>query len=37
MDRLTVATARHLGLPIVTGDRKIIAYAAAGHAQVVAC
>ena len=37
MDRLIVATARHLGLPIVTSDRKIIAYAQAGHVSVIAC
>ncbi|HBK04683.1 MAG TPA: PIN domain nuclease [Acetobacteraceae bacterium] len=37
MDRLIVATARHLGMPVVTGDRKIIAYAEAGHVQVIAC
>ena len=37
VDRLIVATARHLGMPIVTSDRKIIAYAAAGHIRVIAC
>jgi PIN domain nuclease of toxin-antitoxin system len=37
MDRLIVATARHLGLPIVTSDREIIAYAQAGHVAVIAC
>ncbi len=36
-DRLIVAAARHLGMPIVTRDRKIIAYAEAGHVQVIAC
>ena len=36
-DRLLIATARHLGLPIVTRDRKIIAYAAAGEVSVIAC
>lgn len=36
-DRLIIATARHLGMPIVTGDRKIIAYAAAGHVGVIPC
>jgi PIN domain nuclease of toxin-antitoxin system len=36
-DRLIVTTARHLGLPIVTRDRRIIAYAAEGHAAVVPC
>jgi PIN domain nuclease of toxin-antitoxin system len=36
-DRLLIATARHLGVPIVTRDRQITAYAACGHIQVVAC
>ena len=36
-DRLLIATARHAGLPIMTRDSKIIAYADAGHVSVVAC
>jgi PIN domain nuclease of toxin-antitoxin system len=36
-DRLIIATARHMGMPIVTGDRKIIAYADAGHVHVSPC
>ena len=36
-DRLLIATARHLGTPIVTRDRRIIEYAEAGWAVVVAC
>jgi PIN domain nuclease of toxin-antitoxin system len=36
-DRLLIATARHLGMPIVTRDRQIAAYAAAGHVQVIGC
>lgn len=36
-NRLIIATARHLGMPIVTRDRKIIAYASAGHVEVIAC
>ena len=36
-DRLLIATARHLGMPIVTRDRQIAAYAAAGHIQVIGC
>ncbi len=36
-DRLIVATARHLGVPVVTRDSKIIAYGAAGHLSVVVC
>jgi PIN domain nuclease of toxin-antitoxin system len=37
MDRLIVATARHLGMPVVTRDRKILAYAEAGHVDVIPC
>jgi PIN domain nuclease of toxin-antitoxin system len=37
MDRLIVATARHRGLPIVTGDRKILDYAASGYVRVIPC
>jgi PIN domain nuclease of toxin-antitoxin system len=36
-DRLLIATARHLGVPIVTRDRRIIDYAAAGWVRVIAC
>jgi PIN domain nuclease of toxin-antitoxin system len=36
-DRLLIATARHLGVPIVTRDRHITAYAAAGYIQAIAC
>jgi PIN domain nuclease of toxin-antitoxin system len=36
-DRLLIATARHLGMPIVTRDRRIIAYAEAGWARVIPC
>ena len=36
-DRLLIATARHLGVPIVTRDAKIIDYAAAGHVAVIPC
>jgi hypothetical protein len=32
-----VATARDLGVPIVTSDRRILAYGNAGHVRVVAC
>ena len=34
-DRIIVATARHLGLPLLTADRKIIGYADAGHVKVI--
>jgi len=37
MDRLIVATARHLCLPVVTRDRRIIAYAQAGHVEAISC
>jgi PIN domain nuclease of toxin-antitoxin system len=36
-DRLLIATARHLGAPIVTRDRRILAYAKAGHVWAIAC
>ena len=36
-DRLLIATARHLAMPIVTRDARIIDYAAAGHVAVIAC
>ena len=36
-DRLLVATARELGVPLVTRDQSIIDYAAAGHLLVIPC
>jgi PIN domain nuclease of toxin-antitoxin system len=36
-DRMLVATARYLGMPIVTSDRRILAYAQAGHVAAVVC
>ena len=36
-DRLLIATARHLAMPIVTRDARIMAYAAAGHVGAIAC
>jgi PIN domain nuclease of toxin-antitoxin system len=36
-DRFIVATARRLGIPIVTRDRRIMAYAQDGHVQVISC
>ena len=36
-DRLIVTTARHLGIPIVTRDRRIISYAGEGHVDVITC
>ncbi len=36
-DRLLIATARHLGFPLVTRDRKIEAYAELGHVAVIRC
>jgi PIN domain nuclease of toxin-antitoxin system len=36
-DRFLVATARHLNVPLVTNDRKILNYAAAGYVQAIAC
>ena len=34
-DRLIVATARHLKAPLLTADRRILAYSAAGHLRTV--
>jgi PIN domain nuclease of toxin-antitoxin system len=34
-DRLIVAAARRLSAPLLTSDRKILAYAAAGHVQAI--
>lgn len=36
-DRLLISTARHMGIPIVTRDTKIIAYDALGCVGVIAC
>jgi PIN domain nuclease of toxin-antitoxin system len=36
-DRLIVATARHLGMPIVTRDRRLLAYADARHVGAIPC
>jgi PIN domain nuclease of toxin-antitoxin system len=36
-DRLIVATARNLNVPIVTRASRIITYAQAGHARVIPC
>lgn len=36
-DRLLIATARYLAVPIVTRDRRILDYAAAGHVQATPC
>jgi PIN domain nuclease of toxin-antitoxin system len=36
-DRLLIATARHLGMPILTRDRQITAYARSGYLQVIGC
>ena len=32
-DKLIIATARHLGAPVVTADRKILTYSRQGHLQ----
>jgi PIN domain nuclease of toxin-antitoxin system len=37
IDRILIATARDLDLTIVTRDRKILAYSAAGHVKAVRC
>lgn len=34
-DRLIVATARYLGIPLLTADTVILAHAAAGHVEAI--
>lgn len=36
-DRLLIATARDLGVPLMTSDGRIVQYADRGHVFVVAC
>jgi PIN domain nuclease of toxin-antitoxin system len=36
-DRFLVATARHLDVPIVTRDKRILSYAKAGHVRAIRC
>lgn len=36
-DQIIIATARQLGLILLTRDRKALAYAEAGHIRAVAC
>lgn len=36
-DRMLVATARELAIPLLTRDARILAYAATGHVRVVPC
>jgi PIN domain nuclease of toxin-antitoxin system len=36
-DRFVIATAREFGLTLVTRDRAILAYGAAGHARTMPC
>jgi PIN domain nuclease of toxin-antitoxin system len=36
-DRLLVATARDMNIPIVTHDRQILAYGTAGYVKTLAC
>lgn len=36
-DRFLVATARALGIPLLTRDRAILAYAEQGHVRAIAC
>ena len=37
VDRILVATARHLNIPLVTSDAKITAYARQGFVSVLPC
>jgi PIN domain nuclease of toxin-antitoxin system len=36
-DQIIVATARHLGAKLVTADALLLAYAQAGHLDVLEC
>jgi len=36
-DRIIIATARHLRVPVVTRDHRIINYGGLGHVDVIAC
>ena len=36
-DRLLIATARELGVPLMTRDRRILAYAEQGHVEAIVC
>lgn len=35
IDRIIIATARHHGAPLLTADRAILAYGAAGHVETI--
>ncbi|MCE7028185.1 type II toxin-antitoxin system VapC family toxin [Jiella avicenniae] len=37
MDRILIASARERGLTVLTRDRAILAYGAAGHVRAIAC
>jgi len=34
-DRMIIATARHSGIPLLTADRAILDYGAAGHVHAM--
>jgi PIN domain nuclease of toxin-antitoxin system len=34
-DRIIIATARHFSAPLLTADRAILAYGAAGHVEAI--
>ena len=36
-DRLLVATAREMNIPLLTRDRRILDYSAAGHVEAIPC
>ena len=36
-DRILIATAQHLDIPIITRDGPILAYAKAGHVKAIGC
>lgn len=37
VDRMIVATARQLGVPVITRDARILAYARRGHVAAIRC
>lgn len=36
-DRMLVATARNMNIPLLTRDKRILDYASAGHVQAIPC
>lgn len=36
-DRMILSTARHLNIPVITRDGRMLDYAAAGHVKLIGC